>query len=100
MAKNFMIKFIVFILLFSVAFTVSYAQQVSSFTATADSFYLKQDWQQASAAYQQAFAKGETQSALSLNRLGFAFLNLIIIMRLSKILNCHCKKNTRSMLSR
>jgi len=52
------------------------AQQNGPLLAGADTFYAKQDWQRAAKAYENAFARGETQSALSVNKLGFSYLNL------------------------
>lgn len=65
--------FIVYLL--SVSFTVS-AQQNVPLINIADSFYMKQDWPAAAKAYENAFAKGEAQTALSVNRLGFSYLSL------------------------
>src|SRR6185312_15600588 len=52
------------------------AQQNGPLTSAADAFYIKQDWQAAAKGYENAFAKGEVQNALSVNKLGFSYLNL------------------------
>jgi hypothetical protein len=52
------------------------AQQNGPLVTEADTFYTKRDWQAAAKAYENAFARGETQSALSVNKLGFSYLNL------------------------
>ena len=67
-----------YFLLFSFIFfcPVVQAQQSGPLIAEADTLYLKQEWQAAANTYENAFAKGEIQSALTLNRLGFSYLNL------------------------
>lgn len=52
------------------------AQQNGPLISQADTFYTKQEWKSAAKAYENAFAKGETQTALSTNHLGFSYLNL------------------------
>ena len=52
------------------------AQQNGPLTSAADAFYAKQDWLAAANGYENAFAKGEVQSALSVNKLGFSYFNL------------------------
>lgn len=65
------------ILLFLLLFcSVVQAQQNGPLVTEADTFYTKRDWQAAAKAYENAFARGETQSALSVNKLGFSYLNL------------------------
>jgi tetratricopeptide (TPR) repeat protein len=65
------------ILLFLLLFcSVVQAQQNGPLVTGADTFYTKQDWLAAAKAYENAFARGETQSALSINRLGFSYLSL------------------------
>jgi tetratricopeptide (TPR) repeat protein len=64
------------LLIFFMSCSWAYAQQNGPLISKADTFYTKQDWQQAAKAYEDAFAKGEAQRALSLNRLGFSYLNL------------------------
>src|SRR5664279_3358740 len=56
--------------------SVSEAQQSGPLISEADVLYTKQDWKGAAKAYENAFAKGETATALSANRLGFSYLNL------------------------
>ena len=65
--------FLFSLILFS---SVSEAQQSGSLISEADALYTKQDWQAAAKAFENAFAKGETPTALSANRLGFSYLNL------------------------
>ena len=55
---------------------LSQAQQSGPLITGADSLYNKQDWQAAAKAYENAFTKGEAQTALSVNRLGFSYLSL------------------------
>lgn len=70
-------KSVCFLLLsFVLVCASSKAQQNDPLISAADTFYTKQDWQAAAKAYENAFAKGETQTALSTNRLGFSYLNL------------------------
>ena len=64
----------IFILL-SVSYTVSYGQSAASLISVADSLFLKQEWSTAQATYQKAFSSGEPQTALSLNRLAYCYLN-------------------------
>ena len=52
------------------------AQANQPLIAKADTFYAKQQWQAAAKAYENAFASGETQTALTCNKLGFSYLNL------------------------
>lgn len=52
------------------------AQTNQPLISKADTFYARQDWQAAARAYENAFASGETQSALTCNKLGFSYLNL------------------------
>ncbi|MEO8413741.1 MAG: tetratricopeptide repeat protein [Ginsengibacter sp.] len=52
------------------------AQQVGPLVTAADTLFVQQNWLGAAKEYENAFAKGETQSALSLSRLGFSYLNL------------------------
>lgn len=66
-----------FLLLFFTFISLcSKAQQGGPLLTGADSLYAKQDWQSAAKAYENAFAKGEKQTALSANKLGFSYLNL------------------------
>ncbi len=67
-----------YFILFSLMITclASEAQQSGPLISQADTFYTNQDWQAAAKAYENAFAKGETQTALSTNRLGFSYLSL------------------------
>ena len=66
-----------YFILFSLMITclASEAQQSGPLISQADTFYTNQDWQAAAKAYENAFAKGETQTALSTNRLGFSYLS-------------------------
>ncbi|KAA9040751.1 tetratricopeptide repeat protein [Ginsengibacter hankyongi] len=52
------------------------AQPSQPLIAKADTFYAKQDWRAAAKAYENAFANGETQTALTCNKLGFSYFNL------------------------
>jgi tetratricopeptide (TPR) repeat protein len=67
-----------YFLVFSIMFVYSaaYPQENELLAAGADTLYAKQDWQAAAKTYENAFAKGEAQSALYLNKLGFSYLNL------------------------
>jgi hypothetical protein len=56
--------------------SVIQAQQSGPLITGADTLYAKQNWQAAAKAYENAFANGETLSALSVNKLGFSYLNL------------------------
>jgi tetratricopeptide (TPR) repeat protein len=70
-------KSVYFILIFLIPVCLAVeAQQNGPLISTADTFYTKQDWQAAAKAYENAFAQGETQTALSTNRLGFSYLNM------------------------
>lgn len=70
-------KSVYFILIFLMPVCLAVeAQQNGPLISTADTFYTKQDWQAAAKAYENAFAQGETQTALSTNRLGFSYLNM------------------------
>ena len=64
------------IFLLNLSFNVSYAQSTQTLISYADSLYAKLDWSAAATAYENAFAKGATQNALSFNRLGFSYLNI------------------------
>ncbi len=64
------------IFLLNLSFNVSYAQSTQTLISYADSLYAKLDWSAAATAYENAFAKGAIQNALSVNRLGFSYLNI------------------------
>ena len=59
-----------------IACSYAFAQSGGLLISKADNFYGKQEWQSAAKAYEEAFAKGDTVTALSANRLGFSYLNL------------------------
>ncbi len=54
----------------------TFSQTSNELITTADSLYANQDWKAAAAEYEKAFALDATPTALTTNKLGFAYLNM------------------------